>query len=58
MTIVDAIEDEFRRRDAERLDLQLCNDGITTGAEKLIRSEINFDPVALNELPFGDEEAA
>jgi monovalent cation:proton antiporter-2 (CPA2) family protein len=53
-TIVDAIEDEFRRRDSERLDLQLCSDDPTTGAETLIRGAINFDPGALGEIPMED----
>jgi voltage-gated potassium channel Kch len=57
-TIIDAIEAEFRRRDAERLDLQLCSADMTTGADKLIRGPIDFDPMALGEIPFGDEEAA
>jgi monovalent cation:proton antiporter-2 (CPA2) family protein len=55
MTIVDAIEAEFRRRDAERLDLQLCSDDVTRGSDRLIRGPINFDPVALGEIPAGDE---
>ena len=50
-TIIDAIEDEFRRRDAERLDLQLCSDDPTTGAETLIRGALTFDPSALGEIP-------
>ena len=54
-TIIDAIEDEFRRRDSERLDLQLCSDDPTTGAETLIRGALTFDPTALGEIPM--EEA-
>ena len=50
-TIIDAIEDEFRRRDAERLDLQLCSDDPTTGAETLIRGALTFDQSALGEIP-------
>ncbi|MBC7520211.1 MAG: cation:proton antiporter [Sandarakinorhabdus sp.] len=57
-TIIDAIEAEFRRRDAERLDLQLCSTDMTTGSDKVIRGPIDFDPMALGEIPFGDEEAA
>jgi glutathione-regulated potassium-efflux system protein KefB len=54
-TIIDAIEAEFRRRDGERLDLQLCSDDPTTGAETLIRGALSFDPAALGEIPM--EEA-
>ena len=53
--IIDAIDTEFRRRDGERLDLQLCSDNATTGAEQLIRGPIRFDPGALGEIPFGDD---
>ncbi len=53
--IIDAIEAEFRRRDAERLDLQLCSGDITAGADRLIRSRLDFDPAALGEIPM--EEA-
>lgn len=56
VTMIDAIEAEFRRRDAERLDLQLCSDDVTTGADRLIRGAISFDPVSLGEIP-GVEEA-
>jgi voltage-gated potassium channel Kch len=55
MTIIDAIEAEFRRRDVERLDLQLCSDDVTTGSDRLIRGAISFDPVALGEIPGVDE---
>jgi CPA2 family monovalent cation:H+ antiporter-2/glutathione-regulated potassium-efflux system protein KefB len=55
-TIIDAIEDEFRRRDSERLVLQLCSDDPTTGADQVIRGPLNFDPTALGEIPM--EEAA
>ena len=51
-TIIDAIEDEYRRRDSERLDLQLCSDDIMAGGDKMIRERLNFDPVALGEIPF------
>ncbi len=53
--IIDAIDTEFRRRDGERLDLQLCSDVATTGADKVIRGPISFDPGALGEIPFGDD---
>ncbi|NJC09643.1 monovalent cation:proton antiporter-2 (CPA2) family protein [Polymorphobacter fuscus] len=53
--LIDAIEGEFRRRDSERLDLQLCSDDPTTGSDTLIRSALTFDPVALGEIPM--EEA-
>ncbi|WP_426167988.1 monovalent cation:proton antiporter-2 (CPA2) family protein [Sandarakinorhabdus sp. DWP1-3-1] len=53
--VIDAIEAEFRRRDAERLDLQLCSDDATAGSDRVIRSRLNFDPVALGEIPM--EEA-
>ena len=54
--VIDAIEDEFRRRDSERLVLQLCSDDPTTGADQVIRGPLNFDPTALGEIPM--EEAA
>ena len=57
-TIIDAIEAEFRRRDAERLDLQLCSGDPTSGADRLIRGQLTFDPGALGEIPFEDDEAA
>lgn len=57
-TVVDAIESEFRRRDNERLDLQLCNGDLRTGSEQLIRGPLNFDPTALGEIPMEDEAAA
>ncbi len=53
-SIVDAIEEEYRRRDSERLDLQLCSDDIRAGADRLIRERLNFDPGALGEIPFED----
>nr|WP_310523242.1 monovalent cation:proton antiporter-2 (CPA2) family protein [Polymorphobacter sp.] len=53
-TIIDAIEAEFRRRDGERLDLQLCSDDVMTGSEQLIRGALTFDPGALGEIPFED----
>lgn len=54
-TIVDAIETEFRRRDGERLDLQLCSGDPTQGSEQLIRGPLVFDPDALGEIPFDDD---
>ncbi len=53
--IVDAIEAEFRRRDSERLDLQLCSDDIAAGADRMIRGRLSFDPAALGEIPMEDE---
>ena len=53
--IIDQIEAEFRRRDGERLDLQLLNNDITAGADRMIRSRLDFDPTALGEIPM--EEA-
>lgn len=53
--VIDAIEGEFRRRDAERLDLQLCSDDPNTGADNLIRGPIDFDPSALGEIPMADD---
>lgn len=50
-TIIDAIEDEYRRRDAERLDLQLCSDDQMAGADRLIRAPLSFDPASLGEIP-------
>jgi len=55
-TTIDAIEEEFRRRDAERLDLQLCSNDELAGAERIIRGRLDFDPAALGEIPF--QEAA
>ena len=52
--IVDAIEGEFRRRDNERLDLQLLNSDLRTGSETLIRGALSFDPAALGEIPMED----
>jgi len=56
ITIVDAIEAEFRRRDSERLDLQLCSGNLSSGADRLIRGTLSFDPGALGEIPFDDDE--
>ena len=55
--MIDAIEAEFRRRDNERLALQLTSDDLQTGAENLIRSALSFDPAALGEIPMEDEAA-
>ncbi len=49
---IDAIEEEFRRRDAERLDLQLCSGDIMSGAENIIRGRLDFDAAGLAEIPF------
>jgi monovalent cation:proton antiporter-2 (CPA2) family protein len=54
-SLIAAIEDEYRRRDLERLDLQLCSDDITAGSDKLIRGRLTFDPTALGEIPFEDD---
>ena len=51
IAIIDAIDTEFRRRDADRLALQLCSDDPTTGADRLIRGAIDFDKTALGEIP-------
>ena len=55
-TMIEAIEMEFRRRDAERFDLQLCSEDATAGSGSLIRGELQFDPVSLGEIPFADDE--
>lgn len=49
---IDAIEAEFRQRDAERLDLQLCTGDMMSGAERIIRGRLDFDPSSLAEIPF------
>lgn len=41
--MIDAIEAEYRRRDAERLDLQLCSGDDLSGVDKLIRGPIALD---------------
>jgi monovalent cation:proton antiporter-2 (CPA2) family protein len=53
-TMIDAIEAEYRRRDLERLDLQICSGDMMTGAESIIRGALDFnapDPAALGEIP-------
>ncbi len=53
-TLIDAIEAEYRRRDLERLDLQLCSGDIMSGADTIIRGALDFnapDPAALGEIP-------
>lgn len=50
-TIV-AIEDEFRRRDDERLEEQLCSGDQLSGLDKLFRPGSVFVPDALGEIPF------
>ena len=47
-----AIEDEFRRRDDERLEEQLYSGDQLSGADKLFRPGIVFVPDALGEIPF------
>ena len=51
LSVIDAIDAEFRRRDADRLALQLCSDDPTTGSERLITGVIDFDRTALGEIP-------
>ncbi len=53
---VDAIETEFRRRDDERLDLQLCSGDLMSGAENIIRGRLSFDAAGLAEIPFDEIE--
>ena len=43
-TVIDAIEAEYRRRDLERLDLQLCSGDDHSGSDRLIRGRISLDP--------------
>ena len=49
---ITAIEAEYRRRDAERLELQLCSGDQMSGAERLFRPGVVFIPDALGEIPF------
>ena len=46
------IEEEFRRRDEERLQLQLCSGDQLSGAERLFRPGVAFIPEAMGEIPF------
>ncbi|WP_164156514.1 monovalent cation:proton antiporter-2 (CPA2) family protein [Sandarakinorhabdus rubra] len=53
-TIIEAIEAEYRRRDLERLDLQICSGDMMDGADSIIRGAIDFnapDPASLGEIP-------
>jgi voltage-gated potassium channel Kch len=45
-TVIDAIEAEYRRRDLERLDLQLCSGDDHSGSDRLIRGRIDLGPPA------------
>ncbi|GGE17437.1 potassium transporter [Polymorphobacter glacialis] len=54
-SMIDAIEAEYRRRDGDRLDLQLVSGDFRAGADQLIRGRLSFDPAALGEIPFDDE---
>jgi monovalent cation:proton antiporter-2 (CPA2) family protein len=53
--VITAIEAEYRRRDLERLDLQIVTGDMMTGADIIIRSAIDVtsapDPAALGEIP-------
>jgi voltage-gated potassium channel Kch len=54
LNIIDAIEAEYRRRDVERLDLQILSGDMMTGAETIIRDALDFnapDPASLGEIP-------
>ncbi len=46
------IEEEFRRRDEERLQLQLCSGDQLSGSERLFRPGVAFIPEAMGEIPF------
>jgi voltage-gated potassium channel Kch len=48
---IDAIEAEYRRRDSERLDLQVISGDMMSGADTIIREQIDLDPAALGEIP-------
>ncbi|OYZ15678.1 MAG: sodium:proton exchanger [Sphingomonadales bacterium 28-64-96] len=54
-TMIEAIEAEYRRRDLERLDLQLCSGDIMSGADTIIRGALDLDeapdPASLGEIP-------
>ena len=57
VTIIDAIEEEYRRRDGERFDLQLCSGDAQAGADRLIRGRLSFDTGGLGEIPFEDADS-
>ena len=53
-TIIEAIEAEYRRRDLERLDLQICSGDMMDGVDNIIRGALDFnapDPASLGEIP-------
>jgi monovalent cation:proton antiporter-2 (CPA2) family protein len=50
--MIDAIETEYRRRDLERLDLQLCSGDDLSGVDTLIRGPIALDAAGA----MGDED--
>ena len=53
-TMIDAIEAEYRRRDIERLDLQICGGDMMSGADSIIRDALDLsapDPASLGEIP-------
>ncbi len=52
-----AIEEEFRRRDAERLELQLASGDQLSGSERLFRPGVAFVPDAIGEIPFAGGRA-
>ncbi|QMW21687.1 monovalent cation:proton antiporter-2 (CPA2) family protein [Sandaracinobacteroides saxicola] len=55
---VDAIEAEFRRRDAERLALQAATGDIMAGRDSVFRPGTSWTPeIALGEIPFAGVEA-
>ncbi len=53
--MINAIEAEYRRRDTERLDLQIITGDMMTGADTIIRDALDLntapDPAALGEIP-------
>ncbi|MGL4543538.1 MAG: monovalent cation:proton antiporter-2 (CPA2) family protein [Polymorphobacter sp.] len=54
---IDAIEAEYRSRDAERLELQLVSGDQLSGADRLFRPGSVFVPDALGEIPFEEVPA-
>ena len=52
---IDAIEADFRRRDAERLALQQSSGDPLSGVDRLFRPGTVYSPEALGEIPFGVE---